>query len=492
MNGSPAQVQNLSVTSPAQPRLTHYIARTDGSLVPLIPADELPIGMSLVSVPRSLNIDQVFALHRVATLPNSGLHFMLENRSSKPLQPTPVHSDTGPRSTLLSPAPQAIQAVSAVLESTSDSASSNAFETVERESSSSRASRPTSRAQARIDAIVASTPPPDPTEQDENTIRYDLPVPPSGIRPAPHRKEYCTYWIRTGECDFIQQTCMYKHDMPDLPTLFRIGFRSVPAWWLEKEAREADEARLNARERTSNWVGRGGNRQLSVEGPVNRAKGRGKGNGGARANGNRGSGHDEGGPSKGNKSGANRNRKPSTVTNLIDLESLPEVASNSTALVVHPSARNARAPVLTPPSTSTTSAPKETGTWKSRKQVDPNTAGEPSDGNVSKGKGKGKERASGSPKKHDKPQASPQGTQMSAHQEQKSLMASVHASKAIEAAKSQDHSGPSTHAPKSIDFATREGRVTAASQAQQTIVVALPQGMMASKYAPKAIEGQFQ
>lgn len=49
-------------------------------------------------------------------------------------------------------------------------------------------------------------------------------------------KIYCSYWIRSGECDYTQQGCRYKHEMPDKATLVSIGFRTVPRWWQEKVA----------------------------------------------------------------------------------------------------------------------------------------------------------------------------------------------------------------------------------------------------------------
>lgn len=30
------------------------------------------------------------------------------------------------------------------------------------------------------------------------------PLPPSGAEPEQEKKVYCTYWIRTGECDYTQ------------------------------------------------------------------------------------------------------------------------------------------------------------------------------------------------------------------------------------------------------------------------------------------------
>jgi len=62
------------------------------------------------------------------------------------------------------------------------------------------------------------------------------PLPPSGAEPDQGKKEYCTYWIRTGECDYTQQGCLFKHEMPDRATLETIGFRSLPKWWQEKTA----------------------------------------------------------------------------------------------------------------------------------------------------------------------------------------------------------------------------------------------------------------
>lgn len=64
--------------------------------------------------------------------------------------------------------------------------------------------------------------------------------PPSGIIPDGSKKIYCSHWVRTGECDFTQTGCLYKHEMPrDLKTLRGIGLSKVPTWWLQKEAEEA-------------------------------------------------------------------------------------------------------------------------------------------------------------------------------------------------------------------------------------------------------------
>ncbi|KAI9739762.1 MAG: hypothetical protein M1834_006482 [Cirrosporium novae-zelandiae] len=46
-------------------------------------------------------------------------------------------------------------------------------------------------------------------------------------------KVYCTYWLKFGECDYLQQGCKYKHEMPDFSTLKNMGFTHVPRWFRE-------------------------------------------------------------------------------------------------------------------------------------------------------------------------------------------------------------------------------------------------------------------
>lgn len=69
------------------------------------------------------------------------------------------------------------------------------------------------------------------------------------------KKEYCSYWIRHGECDYAQQGmssvdrflrwtmgltksitgCLFKHQMPtDLDMLERLGLRDIPRWYREQ------------------------------------------------------------------------------------------------------------------------------------------------------------------------------------------------------------------------------------------------------------------
>lgn len=49
------------------------------------------------------------------------------------------------------------------------------------------------------------------------------------------KKVYCSHWMSTGECDYAQQGCLYKHEMPtDLELLNQLGFQDIPKWYREK------------------------------------------------------------------------------------------------------------------------------------------------------------------------------------------------------------------------------------------------------------------
>ncbi|KAJ5172934.1 hypothetical protein N7492_005527 [Penicillium capsulatum] len=49
------------------------------------------------------------------------------------------------------------------------------------------------------------------------------------------RKLYCSYWIRHGECDYQQQGCLFKHEMPTDPAMLeKLGLRDIPRWYREK------------------------------------------------------------------------------------------------------------------------------------------------------------------------------------------------------------------------------------------------------------------
>jgi len=64
-------------------------------------------------------------------------------------------------------------------------------------------------------------------------------LPPSGIEPDSSRKIFCSHWIKSGECAFTAVGCRFKHEMPPVDQLRKLGFLGVPRWYKEKSAIES-------------------------------------------------------------------------------------------------------------------------------------------------------------------------------------------------------------------------------------------------------------
>ena len=235
------------------PRLAFFISRNNGNIVPLIPADELPYSVRLSGVQRSMRMENTCGMQHVGNLPFTGQYFRLE---SETLQQAINTNANHHKSNSIISAKQFLAPDAMIRQNTGDSTPSSATslpaadQTAVRQLPTSTAattwrrqgdavSAASTSAQATIDAILASEPRP---------VR-SIHTPPGGPSmpsslshnggtntPESNDKVYCTHWIRHGECDYIQQGCRYKHEMPYRATLQSIGFRTVPRWWQEKVA----------------------------------------------------------------------------------------------------------------------------------------------------------------------------------------------------------------------------------------------------------------
>ncbi|KAK4900936.1 hypothetical protein LTR27_002119 [Elasticomyces elasticus] len=266
------------------PRPLYFISRDTGIMVPLVPADELPFNVRLAGVPRVMQIEETFGMQHIGMAPYSGMVYNLERdihtgvKIPDAATSQPTHSFTAtPGSNFppgghartqsstpvkyLAPDAHARQALAqSALNSTapynSNGTTSSRPVSAHETATSWRSSfnptsapaepmpiksmptaqgKPTDATQSIIDAILATTS----GAQEASRLGYvnknGIPPPPSGTQPDSEKKEFCTFWIRTGECDYMQQGCLYKHEMPDRATLEKIGFRGVPRWWQEKQ-----------------------------------------------------------------------------------------------------------------------------------------------------------------------------------------------------------------------------------------------------------------
>jgi hypothetical protein len=252
-----------------QPRPLYFISRNNGTYSALIPADELPFTVRLQGVPRVMSIGETCGMQHIGTLPYHGQCFLLGQETSSSTflkqsvtgvshnrnrsQPSAkqwlapdaiVRSAWGSQLQAASPLPS--DKALPLRPSGTGALSNNWRKPVVEQGDS---------IQASIDAIVAAN--------HDKPIRLAArtPTPASGAVPDQEKKVYCTHWIRHGECDYTQQGCLYKHEMPDKFTLEKIGFRTVPRWYLEKTAPRlqgmSSLPTVGAPMKASEWLRRG-------------------------------------------------------------------------------------------------------------------------------------------------------------------------------------------------------------------------------------------
>ncbi|KAI6860613.1 hypothetical protein KC323_g6156 [Hortaea werneckii] len=237
----------------AQPRPLYFISRNNGVLVPLVPADELPYTIRLQGLPRILRFDQTVGMQHVGTAPYTGMTFKIEDEGAhRPTSQPPGGLHARSQSALVNPvkkylAPDALARQALAQTANSQPAPATALEASRmsaheassnwRSTASTTANPTTSNTtQSIIDAIVSTTSGAAEAARVGYVPRPTI-APPSGAQPDQDKKHYCTYWIRTGECDYMQQGCLYKHEMPDKATLEKIGLgRNLPRWWIEKQS----------------------------------------------------------------------------------------------------------------------------------------------------------------------------------------------------------------------------------------------------------------
>ena len=227
------------------PRLCYFISRSNGTFVPLIPADELPYSVRLAGVPRAMNIEHSCGMSHVGTHAFTGQLFQLEpvdaaqhiidrintchvngaGFKQRPTSSEPVlHLHEQGRPATRSP-PKSDQSAPQQLPA---SATATTWRRVDDAASA--------KSQEIIDNIIAQGSLSS-AHKPETALRISR-APSSSPKSSFEQKDkiYCSYWIRSGECDYTQQGCRYKHEMPDKATLASIGFRTVPRWWQEKVA----------------------------------------------------------------------------------------------------------------------------------------------------------------------------------------------------------------------------------------------------------------
>lgn len=222
-----------------------YVIRNNGSFVPLIAMDELPTTVIVKDVPRVLEPRETSGMTSIGEYNSRHSHHSVEFVGAKGRDNFIRNINDGSNSISLNRSLMSSKhAVNGLNMERGYPAPPKAYGIQEQAPSSSP-------------SVMTSTHT-TPTLTHSTPLRIDrkaaLPSMPStpilsspSIEPLPgwHDasnlpkangvKEYCSYWLRHGECDYAQQGCLYKHEMPtDRETLERCGMRDLPRWWRER------------------------------------------------------------------------------------------------------------------------------------------------------------------------------------------------------------------------------------------------------------------
>ena len=216
---------SFTQTEPLRPQL--FVTRQNGTMVPLVAVDELPSTMSIRGVPRILSPHEISGMTGVGTFNSRHRQYVIDglNRGYE------IPPSSGDRSLMGS------------------SFSASTTRPLKNDLLWGKSRTPTFPTPSKAYGIQEQ-PPSNPTmpfsnmppsTQDPSTPAAvsDLPafhnLDELPIGRAPGIKEYCSYWLRHGECDYAQQGCLYRHEMPlDQSTLEKLGLRDIPRWYREK------------------------------------------------------------------------------------------------------------------------------------------------------------------------------------------------------------------------------------------------------------------
>lgn len=209
------------MSEPLKPQF--FVLRQNGSLVPLIAMDEIPHNIRITDVPRSMSIQETTGMTNIGPFPSRHRHYVMVDTNSAPnrfnalqfLDTIEPSSDEDKLSR--TPVRRPVDLVSAPRRS---------YGIEERPPSSLEAPVSTTPPGAPIDSAFGTF---EPLPQWKDTSEL-------GNRSIiPGKKIYCTHWMSTGECDYAQQGCLYKHEMPlKLEILNALGYQDIPKWYREK------------------------------------------------------------------------------------------------------------------------------------------------------------------------------------------------------------------------------------------------------------------
>ncbi|KAI9673683.1 MAG: hypothetical protein M1817_002321 [Caeruleum heppii] len=217
----------------ASPRPLHFVCRENGAMVPLIAVDDLPEGVRIAGVSKTMwNINETVGMTNLGIFPANRHHYIVEG-------------------SLVSGEPEE----HVTTQQSHDSSSSTP-------TTSYRAPDALVRPESNKGVLAWRKAGPHVSQREPKPFVAGEILPgtmmgsPKSRRPSlashlapPSEKTYCTHWVFHGECAFIHSPsgCRFKHEMPTDPeTMASVGLKTLPKWWTSKQAMQELEIRTAA------------------------------------------------------------------------------------------------------------------------------------------------------------------------------------------------------------------------------------------------------
>lgn len=212
-----------------------FVCRPNGNQIPLIAMDELPTNVVVHGVPRVLTARDTVGMVSIGEHPGRHSHYSVDFAGSgdsdfeyqPDRSPKPAATANAPDKSLL----RSKYADAGLTMHNGYPAPPLAFG-IEEQRGGATVNQIRERTTSKdIDNKAVATEP-DVPKFLRWSSRKPLLQSHTGQRHNIRGKVYCSFWLRKGECDYAQQGCMYKHEMPtSLETLRQCGHTDIPRWY---------------------------------------------------------------------------------------------------------------------------------------------------------------------------------------------------------------------------------------------------------------------
>ncbi|KAJ5638066.1 hypothetical protein N7490_007945 [Penicillium lividum] len=218
-----------------------FCARPDGGLTPMIPLDELPVELSVRGIPRTITAAETQGMTSCGVATARSEPWVVDGAT-----PTVLNEDLSQLKSALVKF-MGDGNIPAGARSIVQNFLTRHLDAVPMGQVFSTATTQDAPAYANAHDSMATLPAANSAIVQQNAASA------GDERRSIHRKKYCSYWIRHGECDYQQQGqysphlsnrytltfpiigCLYKHEMPVEPRLIEeLGLRDIPRWYREK------------------------------------------------------------------------------------------------------------------------------------------------------------------------------------------------------------------------------------------------------------------